>query len=222
MPVITTRGALSAGGFGFATQAAFTGTISFFGSNTSTTTTITYPASTQPGDLSVLLDSAVGFGGIPSSVYPTGYTAIGVSASGTDGGGAFGVRYNASYRVLTGGDGTPTGMSGNGMAKVLLVFRKTSGTWGAPSDIAAQVNLVTPPGNQTVNVGSAPLIVLGFGDAGSGGSAADALTMNPAGTYVATTGSRGGYIVYNASPANNTVSTTSGFALGSFYIPLGP
>jgi hypothetical protein len=201
-------------------------TIAFFASATSNASTVTMPASVLANDIAILFDCASDAdGSAPSSVTPSGWTAIDTSksannlaSSGVD------VRFNMSFKVLAGSEGgsSITGMNGNNNnTKVLLVFRPSSGTWGSPSSIGNVLGASTPT-NQTVTVGAAPLVVLGCAmDPISG---APGLGMSPAADATVQDGfaiGKAGYKIHNTGPSNNTVSATeSTGALGSFYIPL--
>lgn len=205
----------------FPAVTAFTGTISFFGSSTSSSSTITWPASTAAGDYAVLFDLAVnGTASAPASVTPSGFSAIGSSLTDTTA--AIGSRFNCWYKVLVGGETTLTGMNGNATnSKMLAVFRKTSGTWGSAASINQAIsNAGMPSTPQTVTVGSAPLFVI----AGNMlGSLDGTLSPTAGGSFDDGSSSEVFYTVYNTSPSNVTVNRgTSAIGLASFYIPLGP
>ena len=199
--------------------------ISFFGeSHSADSATITMPPSIQAGDIGIILDFTINTSGSsPTSVTPSGFNAIGTSQS--DNAGPNYWRWNMSYKVLDGSETTITGMAAEACSlKQIVVFRKTSGTWSAPSSVntAANYPSVAP---QTVTVGAAPLFVLASVGVGS------ALTMNPIydanytnscflGYYSDT-----GYLIYANSPSNNNVygGTPGGIIfLGSFYVSLSP
>lgn len=198
-------------------------TLSFFGSNTSTASTISWPASIQAADEAVLFDVAANLaaGGVPASVTPSGFTQVGTSQTSVSGG-VVAARFNMWRKTLVGGETSLTGMSGTfGTQKILFVFRPNAagGTWTS-SSVNAYLDTANPPaGSQTVNVTTAPGLVLAFS---SDLTSAGHLTMSPAGTNVDGSLGTGGYIVYNSSPATNTVSTnyTGGVAMGSFYLSL--
>src|SRR5512139_1340571 len=184
------------------------GTITFFNSSISNSgATIVLPASIAANDLLVLFDYAMNGGVVPTAVTPSGWTQA-VTAGSV--GGSLG-RMSVCWKSAAGTEGgtTITCMAATTWNdKHVLVFRPTGGTTWTPSSAFAST-----PGNtfatfSTITAGSAPGVVAAFGDDLSNGGA-DALTMSPAGTYVASTGGRSGYIVYNASPANNTPTGTA-------------
>lgn len=202
--------------------------IAFFGSATSTGTNVTMPASVLANDIAILVDGAVDITTTPpSSVTPSGWSAIGSSVSTTLNGDSAS-RVNVSRKVLVGSEGGSSiaGMSeGIAQAKVLLVFRPSSGTWEAASSVNA-VAQDTTISNQTVTVGAAPGIVIGW--AYDGYESAAGLGMSPAADAtisVAGSALQVGRRIYNSAPVNNTVSTTMGAspggAMGSFWLPLG-
>lgn len=205
----------------FPAAAGFTGTISFFGSSTSTGSTITWPASVAAGDLAILFDLAVNFPApAPASVTPSGFSAIGSSLTDTTSGA--GSRLNCWSKVLVGGESTLTGMNGSAEnSKLLAVFRKTAGTWGSPASVNQAIsNSGTPSSPQTVTVGSAPLLVIGAAMS----SAFDAsFTPTEGGSFNDGGSSEAFYTVYNSAPSNVSFSRGSGaVGLASLYVPLEP
>lgn len=199
-------------------------TIAFFASATSTATTATMPSSIAANDVAILVNGAFDADASPpASVYPSGWTAIGSSVSADLSSGGISGRANVSYKILAGSESgsTITGMNGsNSEYMVILVFRPSAGTWGTPSSVNA-VMADADPADQTVTVGSAPGLVIGW--VVSDGVALD-ITMNPSQDAFVSAGSpdlRVGYIVYNSGPSNNTVSSSITYGgLGSFWFPL--
>lgn len=200
-------------------------TIAFFNSASASAASVTMPASVLANDIALLFDNAYNSGAAPSSVTPSGWSAIGSSVTTTIEG--YGLRCNVSYKVLAGTEGgsSITGMDGLAESKILVVFRPSSGTWGAASSVNAFAGTTTPT-DQTVTVGTAPGIVLAWAYDGYDG--APGLGMSPAaGGGLSNSGLDVGYIIYNSGAANNTVSNTMGGgdvpggAMGSFWLPLG-
>lgn len=206
----------------FPAATVFTGTISFFGSSVSTGSTITWPASVAAGDLAILFDFALnGTASAPTSVTPSGFSAIGSSLTDTTGG--LGSRFNIWRKTLVGGETTLTGMTGTASsAKMLAVFRKTAGNWGAAASVNQTIsNAFATPTPQTVTAGSAPLLVIA---ANMFGNSDGSLSPTAGGSFDdAVTDSEVFYTIYNTAPSNVTVNRgASAGGLASFYIPLGP
>lgn len=201
------------------------GTIGFHDSAMAAASSVSMPAGIAAGDLAVLFDFALDTS-VPTDATPSGFTAIGTSQTSLNGG--IGIRWNQSYKVLTGGETTVTGMSAFLVAKNLLVFRVTgAGSWGAPASIGQEVGQYggTMASDKTVTVGVAPLVVLGCIFGGASGD----LDMSPAATAEQNldADSQGwlnsGYIIYNSAPSDNTVGSTddaADLAVAAFYIPL--
>lgn len=188
--------------------------LEFIGFSTSNGTTITPHASSTVGDLAVLFDrgSGGGTGGSPpAEVIPTGFTSLYNS-------GVFGVSQRAiiSARVLA-ATSAVTGMaSDEDSAKVMLVFRRASGISGfsAHSVGAAAGSSGSPAANVSVTAGGGvvPLVVFGFI---SGRLANPAFGSSPAiddsaQQNTGTCTGRAGYKLYNAAPANHTLSSSWG------------
>lgn len=95
-------------------------TLQLFASNTSSSSTITVPASVADGDVAVLIDRGSAIG-VPSAVTPAGYT-LQASVSG----GSF-MRVTVLTKVLSSSDAgaTVTGMNASNDRKVMLVFRRS-------------------------------------------------------------------------------------------------
>lgn len=180
-------------------------TISFFDSASSNASTVTVPAGIQGGDIAVLIDFALNTSStVPTSVLPTGFTLINgvASISGTNRGNA-----RFSYKILNGTEGgsSLTGMNNDFESKVLFVFRgNVPISVASVQNAGGTIGAGTPSSRSiTASGGTPPLLVLGA----SGGGAA--LTGSPAFTStVSETYARLGYIIYNSSPANNTVTSS--------------
>jgi len=166
----------------------------------------------------------------PTSVVPSGFTQLSTTDTGT----GFGQhqRFNFFFKVLTGSETTLSVMSGNQAEDALaVIWSKSSGTWGTPASVvnASDLSGATTPANQTITAGSgtAPLLVVGintvFINSPTGvvnlvmSPTADASFTSPQYTSI-------GYKIYPSSPANNTISSTSGSStvLAGFYVQLGP
>lgn len=195
-------------------------TLTYVGeTNTSTTGgTLTPHGSAAAGDLAVLC-SFVSNGSALAT--PSGWTAI-VSNIDPGVGNTSG---RCSYKKLTSGDlSTPvTGIAaGSIQRQIMLVFR--------PDDDIDAITLSTPSGfagpsdppDQTVSASgqAAPLVVIGFnGDSHVTGP--DDMASSPGfDGLVDIANARAGYKIYNAAPANHTISATGlgGRVLQSFYI----
>jgi hypothetical protein len=115
-------------------------------SATSTTGSITIPATTQVGDIVILADTST----TVTDTLPSGFTSIsGVTTTG--------IRTNISYRVLTAGQpgSTISGMAGT-TRKVLLSFRELSTTTPTLSITTPTTQATTAaPNSQTIAAGAA-------------------------------------------------------------------
>jgi hypothetical protein len=192
-------------------------TLSFVASATSTSNTITIPASSQAGDVAILFDDAFG-GSTPSDVVPTGWTGIITEIrSGA-------ARVRISYKILQSGDpgASISGLNSDVEDKVMLVFRLSTGpiTTVSAEDWAVQLVATGTPSDQTVNAstdGTAPLVVFGMALA-TGSTAAftspafDATVANSDLDLLV------GYKIYNSAPQDHLVasgnSTNGGLASG--------
>lgn len=194
--------------------------ISFFNSSVSSLSTISMPASIQAGDLAILCDYALNASGAPADVVPSLFTQFGTSL-------VMATNYKRilSYKVLDGTETTITGMNGTSAnRKTLIVFRKASGTWSAPQDVAEQTTSGDPSA-QVVNVSgeSNPVVVIGS-YAGTG--TVSTRTMTPTKDSEVTAANNVNYLawcVYNSSPADTTVDmgdSGTGNILSSFYFEL--
>lgn len=201
------------------------GAPTFVGSSTSADDpNISMPGGIASGDLGIFIDIGNQFGSPPTDTLPSGWTRIGSTLTDTGGGYGVGQRLNMAYKVLDGTETTLTGITGDafGSGKHVLVFRKSALlTWGAPGDVEAQVDNDGCT-DKTINVGTAPLIVIGFVNLGG----SSALAMSPAATQVFSLAHGNGrlnvgYIIYGAGAVDNTISPAStDYAIGGFYVPL--
>ena len=202
-------------------------TISVFGSATSTSNVIAFPASIIAGDLIVFVDRAsnIAFGGVPTDVTPTGFTRVGSSLSGTSPV-VVGYRQNAWYKLAAGTEsGNLTGMDGTGADhKAMYVFRGNVPAAMLTLGDADGTIENTNPASQSCTAGSgvAPLVV--FGAYGSSGAVDPRTFSTPKGgeinpstlLYLA-------YKIYDSSPANTDIDMDDEGdmnALQSFYIQM--
>ena len=124
--------------------------LSFVVSATSTTGSITIPATTRVGDIVILADTST----TVTDTLPSGFTRIsGVTTTG--------IRTNISYRILTAGQpgSTITGMAGT-TRKVLLSFREQSTT-------TPTLTITTPTTQATTAAPTTQTIAAGGADAAS-------------------------------------------------------
>lgn len=195
--------------------------LSYVGAATSTSTSVTAPGGIASGDLAIYMDLATSFAEIPAAVTPSGFTNIlnaGGALSGDD------VRCMVSYKILTGGETSITGMNGIEQEnKCLLVYRPdksvtsvlplSGASWGQ------QITASNPSSQATTLSGlSSPIVFLGisYGQTGGGFS-----TASPSFDATHTVGDTVfGRKLYNADPQNHTVDMNdTGFnALFSGYI----
>jgi hypothetical protein len=185
-------------------RAAGLTTISFVASATSTSHTITIPASAQAGDVAILFDAAVSTEAIPGDVVPTGWTGI-ITATNLPNDGN---RVRISYKILAGGDAGASVTSMDGTVaddQVMLVFRgNIAATAVSAEDWEAQATQ-NNPASQTVNAsteGTRPLVVFGMTHIHNGTAAFS--TQSPA--FAATVANSDndllvGYTIYNSADA---------------------
>ncbi len=186
-----------------------------------TVTSVSMPVGSASGDIGLFFDMALDIGGTaPSSVTPSGWTALGSSLTGTDG--AETARFNIWRRILNGTETTLAGMQGEEVMKGVIVLRKDQGTWDTPVLGAARMEVDPSDISVAVSAITKPLVVIGFG-AGFGFNVNNLLAMSPVGTYSDGPLNQSvtiGHIIYNTSPVNNTVSQTQGElqALAGLYV----
>ena len=192
--------------------------LSLFGSNTavsSTSNSITAPASIAADDLIVMWDCCYGsFFGVPTDVVPTGFTRLTTNTLNlTDS------RAVASYKKADGSEGGASivGMnpnedgSGTGLSnKIIAVFRDSGGGFAtiSPSSVSQQITNANPTAqNVAASGGAAPLIVLGF-LGNIHGAVVSPRTWSPAFTAEIGTSSSSawlGYKFYDSSPADHSI-----------------
>lgn len=194
------------------------GTLSYIATATASSSSITIPASAQQGDIAIIGDWATNVGSTPSTAVPSGWTSA-INTNGTTS--SYGHRMICSYRLLGSSPGgtSVTGMTGALTYKVMHVFRCSGSTALAVGDAEGQISS-TAPTDQTLAAGGVPgpLIMVGFGYAGSG------IACGP-GTFTYT--SNGfvslGYEIAQTTGSDRTVSESgygpsSGAGLQSFYL----
>jgi len=187
--------------------------LAFVASAISVGETIDVPAGARAGDLAILADFAI----TPAaSVVPTNWTQIGTTLGTTN-------RRITSRRVLTGGEGTITGMVGaTNTQKAMLVFRKRpSGLWGAPTKHTEQ-STTSAPTNQVITATPGPSILLAV-YCGSGGASTRGFT--PAqDAEVAVTGARlhVRYKIHRVANPETTITMNDDGSniLSSFRVPV--
>lgn len=183
--------------------------IDFFASSTSASgSSVTLPAGIAAGDLIVVFNKAVaGFGGVPSTVVPTGFTSIiNTSASGSPAGND--ARCIASYKLANGSEGgsSVAGMSGSFIA---LIFRPNfTASAITPKSTAGEITSGNPA-LQTVTsgTGTVPLIVFGF--YGQSINSITTRTFSPAADAEVAAGSNltfAKYKIYNAGASSSNHS----------------
>jgi hypothetical protein len=201
-------------------------TLTFVGSTTSSTSSISLHGSAAAGDLAILIDAAWG-DTEPAEVNPwtqsfLEYTAIGASSRG---------KFIINHRVLTAGDitaGSATGMNDDRDVKIMLIFH--------PDNPITTVTPASWDGHVTSNApsvatiasgsGAVPLVVIGMAVDGDTATAPAFSVASPAfDAQVTATGDvcgmRVGYKVYNSSPANHDVDMADAGAvnmLGGGYL----
>lgn len=202
----------------FPAAASLPPAISFVGATTSSASTIAWPGGIQAGQLGLLLEVSYNNNStVPTLVTPSGMSAVGTSQTITSPGGA---RLSLWSKVLTGSEATLTGMNAANNGKFLMVFGRTSGTWGAAASINHSLVGSGVTTNQTVAVGSAPSVIASIDwdiDEEMDGS------MSPAaaGSYSADGQFKASYQIQNVTPSNVSIIRSGGcLALASFYVPL--
>jgi hypothetical protein len=179
--------------------------IAFQTSATSKAQTITCPT-IQQNDVAILFDATGNNSGTVSNAIPSGFTQLQTSAGSL-------VRVTASYKVLDGSESGASfsGMTGNHMAKVLLIFRPDSVVSSVATSTFLEEMTNGNPAAQTIAASgqTPPLIRLA--------AAAQNEGVTPTftdGTFDATVGEVSqflatsvnvGYAVQNSSPSDDAV-----------------
>lgn len=194
--------------------------LTFIDSALSSTGTITVPATSQVGDLAILLDAAGDFGNsIPSEVVPSGFTLLDSDGSSNSSGG---IRSVLSYRILTAGQpgSSITGKSSGAgeYGKIMLVFRPSKTIVSITAIVYTSTVSSGVPAAIAVNPSAEvnPVIVIGAGTREGGGGTP---TVSYASTFDATvTQTAGadcaiGYKIINSSPpgSSNISRNDAGF-----------
>jgi hypothetical protein len=133
--------------------------VAVFGSSTSSSPSMNFPAGIQEGDLLVHMDTAWNTSGIPSSVLPVGFINI------FDTPAANRLRQIVSYKIATGSEsGSLAGMTGaTEETKAMYVFRGDIPITGA---VVGSTHVEATDGNPVAQLiaaasGTPPLIVFG-------------------------------------------------------------
>jgi hypothetical protein len=192
--------------------------ITFVASAVSITSSITIPASSQTGDVAILMDGEGS--GIPAT--PSGWTNIELFNGSAHG-------YSLSYKILESGDPSST-VSGSVTqpARVMLVFRGSVSPSVTIQDLVSQ-RTAYEPAAQTVNASASTkkLVVLGCHTIGAAGPAnltgSDTFDSEVVSTNTTVRSVNFAYKIMNASPADFTVDCTdqdSFNSLISFYVEI--
>lgn len=144
-------------------SAAAAKSLEFVGSVSSTASTIDISSLVASGRLAVLLDHSYNNSTtIPTSVVPSGFTSV------TDQGATFfggvSIRHIVSFKILSGSEGTLTGVSASTNSKVCAVFKFSSGSIGTvQSGGLSQDILGSEIPQQTISLSGrvSPLILIG-------------------------------------------------------------
>lgn len=218
MPLLTTFGAASVYGYaGSSRTDPYLVTTVY-----SDAATVTIPSAAAVGDIAVLFDNAVLFGGpAPASVVPSGWTSV-IDTGGTVS------RVISSYKLLVGGDPgtTITGMTGGSFqSKSILVFRKTvTATAVSAFSAAGQVTSGDPTAQVVTSSGGVvPIIVIATYYSSFGGVTGVSFTPSATGVFNPSNFTNVRYKVFESSPVDVTVDlgNSSGFdTLQSYYLQI--
>jgi hypothetical protein len=196
-------------GFGALSGRAPLTTLTLFGSAVGTSTgtvnnAVTAPASIQAGDLMIFCQTNTS----NNATLPSGFTLINTITDGT-------TLISTSYKIAAGNEGGTTITGATGLAfqsTILAVFRGDVPISAVTvASVASQNAGTNTPTNQVVtsSTGLAPLIVFGGYRAANTGADISPRGMSPAkdGEFNSTFLKHYlAYKIYNASPANVTVS----------------
>lgn len=177
-----------------------TRTFTFVGSTTSSASTINISGTgLQSGDFGVLLDYATDGGGAPAAATPSGHTQAATSA------GTF-ARVSITYKVLTGAEGSLTGMNGGGnKRKIYLVFRPSTAISTVTYNAGGAEVTGGNPTSKTSDPSAETTATIIVGEMASSG-AISPRTVSPAMDEVVggSTAHYGHYKIYNTSPASHS------------------
>ena len=187
----------------------------FFASSVSSATTISFPTSTQAGDLGILLD----FSTTVSNIVPSGWTLINRSTT-------TGMDAISSYKVLTSADisSSVSGLSGS-TRKTLLIFRPNKEIFQITAKSVNGQATAATPSNQSLSATEILAPAIGIAHYGSttaiGTISSGALAMTE---ITNTTNQRSGYVIFNKNqtPQSGIISMSDGGTncLQSFYLEL--
>lgn len=167
--------------------------------------TVTMPASVQYGDIAVMCDNMRASSPGPTTIVPSGFTQFGSTLTVTNV--TTVAKRVLSYKVLDGSEGgaSISGMSAPNGAKSIVVFRSSvAGTWSAPADVAEALTN-SDPSDQTINVGTAPLVCLAWYESSAAVSPRSFSPSEDAEITVASPTSYLKYKIYESSPSDTTV-----------------
>lgn len=191
---------------------SFLSSLSFVGNSTSSTSTISFPTSTESGDLAVLIE----FSTTVSSFIPVNWTNIGQSST-------TGMVASCSYKIVDSTDllSSVTGLSGT-TRKIMLAFRPNS---SINSVLFGSVNgqaTTAAPTNQTLSMSGVSTPVIGIVNYSYTGSAPTRDSVGLTMTEVTGSNIIARYVIFNDGdiPSNGTISMSDAGtnALQSFYL----
>lgn len=198
----------------------------FVASATSTTNTISIPASSNVGDFAVLFDSSINSSFTPpSTVVPSGWSSIS-NVSGTNSIIPFiytSIRSIVSYKSLVSGNpgSSITGMNATTDRKIIMVFRPN---FSVQNTSILSVNGAANSNSQTITITQSQPPILAFAHWASSGTISSrgvsGITMNEVSN---TTGQYAGYKIFNTNEttSNATISMSDNGvvqSLQSFYV----
>jgi len=196
-------------------------TLSQLTTATSTSSSITVPASVQQGDLLVLADWADNDDGttIPTDVVPSGWTGVAEEGASSNVVDPYAARFRLSAKIAGPSDASAsvTGMNDDQELKIIVVFRPSRALasispLGAVGVMSGESN---PSGDDIAALGgSAPLVVIGafaaLGSAGAPNLSSRSLSASDGeqtAVIVAETAPRMylAWKIYNTAPANVSI-----------------
>ena len=202
-------------------------TITFQASATSTSQSVTIPATAQAGDVALLLDRATNNSGTyPTLVTPSGWTNLANTMAQYAG--TISLRTAIAYKVLDSGDPGLSITCTNGAgadSKLVLVFRPSQTTgWTVSASTPVTQGTTGNPTAQTIAASAAAAPVLLYGCV-SDVSVDTAAFSSAVGFTTVSSGTRllGAYQIQNSSPADGSIdadAATYGLTLQSGYLSL--
>lgn len=172
-------------------------------SSTSTGSTITAPSDLQMGDLLLIFDCASTSGAPPSSVQPSGFTAVSEQSGSS-------MTDAMWYKIADGSEASQTFTGMNGVfsdRKLFLVFRANIPIISATLSTVSKTITGSNPGSQTISAsgGTAPLLVIASWADQDTSNDISPRTQSPSMTEVSnSTHQYIGWIPYYSSPSDQT------------------